>query len=186
MSPTDPKTPPQPPTWQQPNPSQGGDPDKPAEQDQHKDSPPHDDRADLLAELKKIRESDKATKAELEKLRASTMSEQEKAVAAAKTEGAREAALTAGRRLAAAEFRAAAAGRLSDAGAALELIDLARFVGDDGEPDTKAIAAAVDKIAAAAALPVNGKTPLVPAGVRGTAPTADVDWLGDAIRAGRT
>jgi hypothetical protein len=86
---------------------------------------------------------------ELEKVRAAAMSEQEKAVAAAKAEGLTEAQRTAAPRLVRAELRAAAA----EAGLGkealdgfLEYADLNRFVDDSGEPDGKAIAAAVKRL----------------------------------------
>lgn len=114
---------------------------------------------------------------ELAKLRSSQMSEQEKAVAKATAEAeerGRTTALTqSGKRLARAEFKAAAKGRMEpDAIAgALELLDLTKFVGADGEPDDKAIEAAVTKLAG----------PTRPAnfdgGARSTAKTTDMNAL---------
>lgn len=86
---------------------------------------------------------------ELEKVRAAAMTEQEKAVAEARTVGATEAARAAAPRLVRAELRAAAADAGLPKGALagfLEYADLTRFVGDDGEVDEKAIAAAVKKL----------------------------------------
>jgi hypothetical protein len=85
---------------------------------------------------------------ELEALKAQTMTDQEKAVAAARDEGAKGAMVTAGKRVALAEFKSAAAtagldksqvdGLLSLAG------DLAQFVNPDtGDVDDKGIAAAI-------------------------------------------
>lgn len=88
-----------------------------------------------------------ATK-ELERLKAATMSETEKAVAEAEQRGATAAAAKVGARLARAELKAAAAGRIDPAtlDGFLEFADLARFVGEDGEPDAKAIEAAINKL----------------------------------------
>ena len=86
---------------------------------------------------------------ELEKVRAASMSEAEKAAAEAEQRG-RSAALAEGAtRLARAEFRAAAAGRVDKdtLDAYLEDVDLKKFVREDGEPDEKAIEARVKKLA---------------------------------------
>lgn len=85
---------------------------------------------------------------ELEKVRAAAMTEQEKAVAEAEKRGAQSAAVQAGPRLVRAEFRAAAAGQIEkDAlDAYLEDVDLTKFLGDDGEPDTKAIEARIARL----------------------------------------
>lgn len=84
---------------------------------------------------------------ELEKLRQSTMTDQEKAVAQAKVEARIEALREVGGRLVDANVRAAAAGRNVDVDALLEGLDRTRFVGEDGEPDTKAITAWVERVA---------------------------------------
>lgn len=89
----------------------------------------------------------KGAVSELETLRASNMSEQEKAVAAAEKSGRTAAAAEYGKKLAAAEFRAAVAGAGIDLGEASDLIDTTRFVGKDGDVDTDAISAAVMKLA---------------------------------------
>jgi hypothetical protein len=85
---------------------------------------------------------------ELEKIRTASMTEQEKAVAEAEQRGRSAALADTGARLARAEFRAAAAGRLDKEAldGFLEFADLRKFVGDDGEPDAKAIEAAVKKL----------------------------------------
>lgn len=94
---------------------------------------------------------------DLKKRAAAAMTEQEKAVAEAEQRG-RSAALSAsGVRLAKAEFRAAAAGTVSaDAlDGFLEYADLKRFVDDDGEPDAKAIAAAIKKLSGGTGIATN-------------------------------
>lgn len=85
---------------------------------------------------------------ELDRLKASQMTETEKAVAEAEARGRSAALSAAGTRLAKAELRAAAAGTVDKAtlDGFLEYADLGKFLGDDGEPDTKAIEAAVKKL----------------------------------------
>lgn len=103
-----------------------------------------------LARKHEERAKSNATAArELDKVRAAAMTEQEKAVAAARAEGLTEAQKAAAPRLVRAELRAVAleAGLGKDALAGfLEYADLSRFVTEDGEPDEKAIAAAVKKL----------------------------------------
>lgn len=85
---------------------------------------------------------------ELETQQRASMSEADKAVAEAEERG-RTAALTEfGQRLARSEFVAAAARRNPawDASAVLDDLNLARYVGEDGEPDEKAIAKAVERL----------------------------------------
>lgn len=84
---------------------------------------------------------------ELEQLRKASMSEQEKAVESARSEARSEALRTVGGRLVDAEVKVAAAGRNVDVDALLEGLDRGRFLSDDGEPDSKAITAWVDRIA---------------------------------------
>jgi hypothetical protein len=94
---------------------------------------------------------------DLKKRAAAAMSDQEKLVAEAEQRG-RSAALTAtGTRLAKAEFRAAAAGKVQAEAldGFLEYADLKRFVDDDGEPDAKAISAAIKKLAGNGAGAIN-------------------------------
>lgn len=120
-------------------------------------SQPRDDLAGLKSALAAEREQKKALEKqaranakaaeELEKLRAESMSEQEKAVEQAKAEGRAEAAREHGRTLAEAKFEAALAKKGLDLGDLAELIDLGRFVKDDGTVDQQAIGKAVDRLA---------------------------------------
>jgi hypothetical protein len=89
---------------------------------------------------------------ELEKQRQASMTEAERAVAEAEQRGRTTAVTEFGKRLARSQFDALAAKRNPDAdtGSILEFVDLARFVGDDGEPDTKALSAAVERLVPAA------------------------------------
>lgn len=92
-------------------------------------------------------------KTKLDELNAAQMTEQEKAVAKAvadaearvKTDTLASTAI----RLARAELRAAAGSRVeaSALDGFLEYADLSKFVGENGEPDDKAIKAAIDKLA---------------------------------------
>jgi hypothetical protein len=75
------------------------------------------------------------------------MTDAEKAIAEAKAAGRAEAAQEANLKLAAAEFRAKAAGRIANPDAALAALDLAKLLGKNGEPDTAAIAALVEQLA---------------------------------------
>lgn len=100
----------------------------------------------VLADLASERGKRQKLETELEELRKKTMTEAEKAVAAAKEEGRKEATLEANRRIVASEVKAAAGGKLSDPGDAAALLgDLDRFI-VKGEVDTKAIAAAIDEL----------------------------------------
>lgn len=93
----------------------------------------------------------KAAQKELEKARTAAMSDAEKAIAEAEAKGRSNATAEFGKRLAKAALDTAAARRNPDFDtAALEYVDLSRFVGADGEPDTKAIAAAVERLVPAA------------------------------------
>jgi len=103
---------------------------------------------ELQAESRKWESRAKENKGaadELEKLRKAAMTEQEKAVEAAKAEGRTTAAQEYGAKLAAAQFEAACAKAGVDLGEAAEFIDVSRFVGDDGEVNTTAIKSAVTK-----------------------------------------
>ncbi|MFF9910624.1 hypothetical protein [Streptomyces sp. NPDC013457] len=84
---------------------------------------------------------------ELAALKASQMSEQEKAVAAAEKQGRTAAAAEYGAKLAAAQFETAVARAGIDLGEAADLIDTTRFVDKDGQVDTDGIKAAVKKLA---------------------------------------
>lgn len=103
----------------------------------------------VLGELAEARRTAKAAQRELEKVRTASMTDQEKAVADAKAAGQTEGARAAAPRLVRAELRAAAAEASLPKAALdgfLEYADLSRFVGDDGEPDSKAIEAAVKRL----------------------------------------
>jgi predicted secreted protein len=119
----------------------------PAEQPEVK-APTADDIAKLQAALDKergLRKTYESAAKEAENQRKASMTEAERAVLEAEERG-RLAAVTAyGQRLAQTEFRAAAAAVNPeyDVAKALKYVNLAGLLGEDGEPDSKAIAAAV-------------------------------------------
>lgn len=84
---------------------------------------------------------------ELEELRKTTMTDQEKAAAQARLEGRTEALREIGTKLVDAEVRAAAAGRNVDVDALLEGLDRSRFIDENGDADQKSIGSWVDRIA---------------------------------------
>jgi hypothetical protein len=134
----------------------------------------------LRSALSEERKARKEIEGKFSKLEREHMSETEKAIAQAKDEGRKEAIQSAGRRLAAAEFKAAAAGKIGDPAAALEVLDLSKFVSENGDPDTTAIQKVVDRLALA--MPVNqAPTGRVPSG-----PRSDNDDGGDFIRSAIT
>lgn len=118
---------------------------------QEPDPPAAEPGIDWKAEARKHEREAKKARSEVEQLRQSQMTEQEKAVAEAKAQGRTEALAEAGSRLVDAEVRAAFAGRRVDVAALLQGLDRKAFLGDDGQPDTKAIAAWADQIAPASA-----------------------------------
>ena len=83
-----------------------------------------------------------------EKARLDSMGEAERQIEEAKAAGRSEAVSEFGKRLARTEFDAAAARRNPgfDTASRLEWVNLGLMVGDDGEPDPKAIAAAVERL----------------------------------------
>jgi hypothetical protein len=130
-----------------------------------------EDSTDWKAEARKWEQrakENRAAAAELEKQRKASMSEAEKAVAEAEERGRTAAASEFGKRLARTEFDAVAGRRNPDfdTASALEYVDLGKFVGEDGEPDTKAIKAAVERLVPE---PANG-APSFDGGTRTTAP----------------
>lgn len=98
----------------------------------------------LEKELSELRSQSK----EWEKQRRATMSEAERATAEAEERGRATAVANFGSRLARTEYVAAAAKRNSDfdVAAVLDDINLAKFIREDGEPDTAAIAESVARL----------------------------------------
>jgi hypothetical protein len=132
------------------------------------------DSTDWKAEARKWEQrakENKAAAAEVEKARKAAMSESERAVAEAEERGRMAAVTSYGQRLARTEFIAEAAKRNGgyDATSILDDLNLARYIGEDGEPDSKAIASAVARLIpeASAAAPV---PPAFDGGARQSAP----------------
>lgn len=113
---------------------------------------------------------------ELETLRQQSMSETEKAVAAAKAEGRAQALAEVGGQLVTAQIRGMAQGRLAPKAldAMIERLDVRAFLGDDGTVDHDAIASFVESIAPPAPTPDesgdNQRWPDLGQGQQGTPP----------------
>ena len=108
---------------------------------------------------------------ELEQHKQASMSEAEKAVAEAEKRGAATAQQSFAQRLVRSDFTAAAA-RVNpefDAAAVLEDLNLAKFVGEDGEPDAAAIQKAVERLVPPSGAP---RPPSFDGGARSTAPAS--------------
>ncbi len=112
---------------------------------------------DAVANSRKWEDRAKANKTaaeELAELKKQGMTDLEKAAAEARAEGAAEARKQFGARLVDAEVRAAAAGRDKDViDGLLDGLDRSKFLTDEGEPDTKAIAKWVERVAPKQATP---------------------------------
>lgn len=126
----------------------------------------------LDAERARAKEFEKQAKQfqrELEQHKQASMSEAEKAVAEAEKRGAATATKTLGERLVRSDFTAAAA-RINpefDVTEVLDDLNLTKFVGEDGEPDTEAIKKAAERL-----VPPSGgpRPPSFDGGARTTAP----------------
>ncbi len=106
---------------------------------------------DRVIEERLARERKKyADYGDLKKKAAEAMTEQERAVAAARDAAKQETLTEVGTRLVAAEFKAIGAAKGADVAALVDDLNLAKFIGEDGQPDTAAITAAVDRWATAA------------------------------------
>lgn len=177
---TDPSTPPADPPTDPPTDPPPGDP------------PPDDDPGGGDSELRKLkaslaaeRKARTAAEREAAKLRDEHATDAEKAIAAARDEGRREALGQVTGRMLQSEVRAAAAGKLADPADAVRLLDLTGFVDDAGDIDPKAIAAAVDELveakpylaAGAGDAKANGTRPAP----QGTRPGPSLEGDGDAF-----
>jgi hypothetical protein len=120
---------------------------------------------------------------ELETIRAQSMTDQEKAVKAAREEGRAEALREAGKLLAEAEIRVAVGTRVTpkQLAALLEPIDAAKFLDEDGRPDKEAIAKWVDRVAPEPAEPAAGDTPPKPRDLGQGARGQTVPLAGDQL-----
>jgi len=135
--------------------------------------PPPDGLEALRGALANERRLRKAAQIELAKLRQQHKSDDEKALQAARDEGRAEALKAVGLRVAAAEFRAVAAGKLADPAAVLAVLDLPRFVGVEGDVDLAGLTAMVDMLVAAFCTDrATGERVLAPTKPRSTAQLA--------------
>lgn len=100
------------------------------------------------AQRKDAEQKAKQLEAELAEFRMSQMSEQEQAIEKARAEARAEALAEAGSSIAAAEFKAAASGRLDETQLAtlLEGLDAKAFLTDDGQVDSDRIKSFMDGI----------------------------------------
>lgn len=89
----------------------------------------------------------KALRAAEEQRAQAAMSETEKAIAQAKAEGSAEAKRSYGLKAAALELKAEAAMKGVDLSEVGDLLDVSKFLDEDGEPDAKAVKAAVARFA---------------------------------------
>lgn len=107
----------------------------------------------MKAERNQFKRQTSELQNELEKLRKASMTESERAVAEAEAKGRSAAASEFGAELARERFDALAGRRNPDfdTAQALEYVDLSKFIGEDGKPDPKAIAAAVERLVPAPA-----------------------------------
>jgi hypothetical protein len=133
---------------------------------------PAEDKTDWQAEARKWEQRAKENRdaaRELEKQRQASMTEAERAVAEAETRGRTAAASQFGQRLVRSEFTAAAA-RVNaefDVTTVLDDLNLTKFVGEDGEPDSKAIQKAAERL-----IPAGNRAPSFDGGPRTQAPAA--------------
>lgn len=143
-------------------------------------------KAALDAERRAHREAERARKAlqtELDELKKKTMTDSERAVAEAKAEGRKEALAEANSKLLRAEIRTAAADKLADPGdAAVLLGDIDRFLDKDGEPDSKAIASAIDALVKAKPYLAKAGSRQAPLSGGGAKPSSGLS-INDDIRA---
>lgn len=128
----------------------------------------------IRKQLTHAREWEKRAKAnveaakKLEALEAERMTDNEKAIAEAVKRGRQEALSSFSAQLAEAKLRAAAAGKVADVDAFVDLVDLGKFVTPDGVNE-EAITAAVErfiKVAPAQTQPKFGKVEMGPQGDR--------------------
>lgn len=140
----------------------------------------------LRGELQKARKWEERAKAnakaakELEEFRQQSMTETEKAIEQARSEGRREALTETGQKVAAAELRAAAKGRMTDdqLSTLLDGLDLARFVNDEGDVDSDALGKFVDGIAPK---PIDGTAPVLDLGQGARAAGQNAALNGDPL-----
>lgn len=123
-------------------------------------------------DMRSLRKERDRLQRELDDVKRQTMTDAEKAIAEAVDKTRANTLAEVGGRLVAAEVKVATSGRNVDADALLDGIDTSKFLGDDGQPDSDAIAAWIDRVAPA------------PTETNGTPTPAAVD-LGQGARGGQ-
>jgi hypothetical protein len=96
-----------------------------------------------LSKARKWEDRAKENHAKVQEYEREKLPEAERKIAEAEARGRTAAAQEYGKRLATSEIRATAASEGADLAGVFDYLDLSRFVGDDGEPDDKAIKAFV-------------------------------------------
>lgn len=147
----------------------------PAAPDPPDSDPDHGAKKALDAERKARRDAESAAKrleSELAELRKAQMSDQEKALDAARTEGRTEAETRLRDRILSAEVRARAAGRSIDPDLVATLIDRSSLKWDGDDPDSESLDRQIEKVLAARPYLVSNAggppaPPRVPTGPRG-------------------
>ena len=138
---------------------------------------------ELRAEIAKYRTRAKTAEGEIENVRQTSMTEAERAIAEAEQRGRTAVLADFGQKLARSAFVAEAARRNPgfDAAAVLDDLNIARYVGEDGEPDSKSIAAAVARLVPE---PAGNPRPVGDAdlGTRSIPPALNSDSLERALR----
>lgn len=149
-------------------------------------APTEKDKTVPLADLVKERKERQRIAKELEALRTASLSDTEKAIAEAEKRGESSALSRVGSRLVDAEVRAAAAGRLDKdmIDALLDGLDRSRFLGEDGEVDTEAVAKWIGRLPSSGPRRPSGD---IDQGIKPGAPAEPQDpaSLADAVLAQR-
>ena len=138
-------------------------------------TPPGDELAELRIALDNERRQHRETRDQLTAAQRAGMTADQRRLDDARQEGRQAAIREAATRVAQEAFRTAATGRFPDRAAieaALEALNLTRFVNDAGEVDRDGIGALVDKL-----VPPGPTGPRIPTGAQGGAPAGDGDFL---------
>src|SRR5215831_12606821 len=173
--PADPGSPPFPLPAPSPTPPAAPTPPEPA--------PPGDELAELRIALDNERRQHRETRDQLAVAQRAGMTADQRRLDDARQEGRQAAIREAGARVAVEAFRTAATGRFPDRAAieaAIEALDLTRFVNDTGEVDRDGIAKLVDKL-----VPPGPTGPRIPPGAQGGGQTGDGDFLRQVMAKGR-
>src|SRR5215831_9344954 len=182
--PADPGSPPFPlPAPSPPAPAAPPAPETPPQPTPPEPAPPGDELAELRIALDNERRQHRETRDQLAVAQRAGMTADQRRLDDARQEGRQAAIREAGTRVAQEAFRTAATGRFPDRAAieaALEALNLTRFVNDAGEVDRDGIGALVDKL-----VPPGPTGPRIPAGAQGATPASDGDFIRQVMARGR-